>query len=914
MAIENRSNEDHTRMISKSIFVTNFHDETTSNDIWKVCQTYGTVVDVYIPNRRSKAGKRFSFVQFIRVDNVDRLVGNLFTLWIGQRIARVDIEGVPLHAWSRSTFYKIGSKWGEVMELEASNGDLFARKQLCIKTKQDDVPVAVHCSDDESVKGVEDNNAEASNLNNLEAESDSEAVSDTYVRDNADEQGSENESEVRNSGKDTSLSYPPGFTPEKSTHNNVDQEVQDAKHIQSHGRSEGCSSRILDDAEKLDDRFSSEDRGNGVKHKEGGSILELLDEMIKVGQSMRFSMDGCSKDMEKIIGLQGVHETISAIDVKFLWGNYIFDHILSKSLGNSGGILCTWDPNVFHKEHHIISDNFVALYGTWISNRMKLLVISMYASQSVSSKRMLWRYISSLITRWNGESMVMGDFNEVRRMEERWGSTFNAQGASVFNSFITSLGLIDVQLEGYSFTWAHPSASKMSKLDRFLVTDGDFMQKAKVRWAIEGDENSKFFHGIINRKRANLSVNGIMVDGEWVDEPNRVKDEFRIHFATRFQDLGNSRGRLNFNFPNRLNLEQVSDLESMVSRDEIRNAVWGCGENKSPGPDGFTFEFFRKFWTVVGPDFCTAVEWFFDHGSFFIGCNSSFIALIPKSLDPKVVSDYRPISLIGSLYKVVTKILAIRLSTIISDLILDVQTAFLPNRQILGGPFIINEILSRCKQKNQHAMVATKSLVLLLLVDFSLGHFLFTIAIEICQRRFLHYFHLGRALTWWNTLVQTQGRAAAIAQSWEDFKKLLMEEYCTDNEVEKLESEFWNHKMVGSDIDGYTIRFHELARLVPYMVTPKSQCVNRYIRGLAPEIKAHVTSSQPATIQGAVSVANRLTTDDIKDGIFKKKENAGNKKRSNNQNRNRGRGERNKRQRTGSNFALTTPDQGQGQR
>nr|GFC16443.1 hypothetical protein [Tanacetum cinerariifolium] len=48
----------------------------------------------------------------------------------------------------------------------------------------------------------------------------------------------------------------------------------------------------------------------------------------------------------------------------------------------------------------------------------------------------------------------------------------------------------------------------------------------------------------------------------------------------------------------------------------------------------------------------------------------------------------------------------------------------------------------------------------------------------------------GHALTWWNTLVQTRGRAAAIAQSWEDFKKLLMEEYCPDEEVEKLESEF----------------------------------------------------------------------------------------------------------------------------
>ncbi|GKF24742.1 hypothetical protein Tco_0077064 [Tanacetum coccineum] len=120
--------------------------------------------------------------------------------------------------------------------------------------------------------------------------------------------------------------------------------------------------------------------------------------------------------------------------------------------------------------------------------------------------------------------------------------------------------------------------------------------------------------------------------------------------------------------------------------------------------------------------------------------------------------------------------------------------------------------------------------------------------------------------------------------------------------------------MLGSNIDGYTARFHDLARLVPHMVTPESQHVNRYIRGLAPEIKPHVTSSEPATIQGVVSMANRLTTDGIKDGLFKKKENAKNKRRSNDQNRNRGRDERNKRQRTGRNFALTVLEQGQGQR
>nr|GEU95340.1 hypothetical protein [Tanacetum cinerariifolium] len=84
--------------------------------------------------------------------------------------------------------------------------------------------------------------------------------------------------------------------------------------------------------------------------------------------------------------------------------------------------------------------------------------------------------------------------------------------------------------------------------------------------------------------------------------------------------------------------------------------------------------------------------------------------------------------------------------------------------------------------------------------------------------------------------------------------------------------------MVGSDIDGYTARFHELARLVPHMVTPENKRVNHNIQGLAPEIKPHVTSSKPTSIQSTVSMANRLTTDGIKDEIFKKHENARNKK------------------------------------
>nr|GEU33284.1 hypothetical protein [Tanacetum cinerariifolium] len=581
-------------------------------------------------------------------------------------------------------------------------------------------------------------------------------------------------------------------------------------HASSPGKSIGCSSRILESSQKIDEHSHSEVTKKVVKKREGGSILELLEEMIKVGQTMGFSMDGCNKDLEKIIGSKAKKdwireltikhkvsfltlqetkmESILTLDIKLLWGNSNFDFIFSEALGNSGGILCAWDHNVFRKEHHTISDNFVALFGSWIPNQMKTMFISVYAPQAGSNKRILWSYLETLVNRWNGECVIMGDFNEVRRMEERWGSSFNVNDVRRFNNFIFNAGLVDFQLEGYSFTWAHHSATKMSKLDRFLVSHGfiscfpyisavcldrhlsdhrpillrevftdygatpfhlyhswfsfqgfdqmvshvwhsiclnyrndmirfkkklqilkkelhvfvtdmkkkqmgcvnelktnlsdidtildqvgisddillarteymnllldtkaavgrDYIQKAKIKWVVEGDENSKNFHGIVNRKRASLAVKGIMVDGDWVDDPSRVKNEFRDHFNSRFQDPGTCHGKLNFTFPNRLTSDQETELENPISKDEIRDAVWGCGENISPGPDGFTFEFFRKYWQVVGIDFCLAVEWFFDHASFAIGCYSSFIALISKSLDLKFVNDFRPINLIGA--------------------------------------------------------------------------------------------------------------------------------------------------------------------------------------------------------------------------------------------------------------------------
>ncbi|GJV65415.1 putative reverse transcriptase domain-containing protein [Tanacetum coccineum] len=164
---------------------------------------------------------------------------------------------------------------------------------------------------------------------------------------------------------------------------------------------------------------------------------------------------------------------------------------------------------------------------------------------------------------------------------------------------------------------------------------------------------------------------------------------------------------------------------------------------------------------------------------------------------------------------------------------------------------------------------------------------------------------VNKALTWWNTQVQARGREAAIGMSWNDFKALLVEEFCPSNEMEKLENEFWNHTMVGANHVAYTDRFHELAKLVPHLVTPESSRIKRYIHGLAPQIRGMLRATQPTTIQSAILTAGILTDEVVRCGTLTK----GNDKRKEMEESSRqgSTWKDNKKSKTGSGYVATFP-------
>ncbi|GKF62407.1 hypothetical protein Tco_0182461 [Tanacetum coccineum] len=94
--------------------------------------------------------------------------------------------------------------------------------------------------------------------------------------------------------------------------------------------------------------------------------------------------------------------------------------------------------------------------------------------------------------------------------------------------------------------------------------------------------------------------------------------------------------------------------------------------------------------------------------------------------------------------------------------------------------------------------------------------------------------------------------------------------------MQKLESELWNDAMVGASHATYTDRFHELARLVLHLVTPESRMIERYVYGLAPQIRGMVAATEPKTIQKDVHISGALTNEAVRNGSIKKVAKRGN--------------------------------------
>lgn len=123
--------------------------------------------------------------------------------------------------------------------------------------------------------------------------------------------------------------------------------------------------------------------------------------------------------------------------------------------------------------------------------------------------------------------------------------------------------------------------------------------------------------------------------------------------------------------------DQILSLSGPFSLEEILQVVLSCDGNNSPGLDGFNFAFIKAFWPLIKEEVGVLFDQFYVNGTLPKSFSYYFLALIPKVDCPFALGDFRPISLLRSLYKMVAKVLASRLSRVMDSLISDSQSAFI---------------------------------------------------------------------------------------------------------------------------------------------------------------------------------------------------------------------------------------------
>ncbi|GKB27910.1 aspartic peptidase, partial [Tanacetum coccineum] len=177
---------------------------------------------------------------------------------------------------------------------------------------------------------------------------------------------------------------------------------------------------------------------------------------------------------------------------------------------------------------------------------------------------------------------------------------------------------------------------------------------------------------------------------EWLD----VADTFVLHYKD-FLGISMACDVLNTDglFIKHISAGSRDQMVQIVTNEEIKAAMFSIGDDRAPGPDGFSSAFFKKSWDIVGNDICRAIRDFFVNGKLLKEINHTFLALIPKVSTPLRVTDYRPISCCNVLYKCISKILTNRIIDGIKEVISDNQSAFIPGRRISDNILITQELM-----------------------------------------------------------------------------------------------------------------------------------------------------------------------------------------------------------------------------
>lgn len=294
-----------------------------------------------------------------------------------------------------------------------------------------------------------------------------------------------------------------------------------------------------------------------------------------------------------------------------------------------------------------------------------------------------------------------------------------------------------------------------NELDLILIEKtARVIHNTKSRWYNEGEASTKYFFNLEKQKYVNSSMDKIELDdGTFVTERKKILAEQKKFYeqvytsnpAVTFTKINSSNERI-------LTQHEKMELETTFTHDEIYKALMSMETGKTPGTDGLGPAFYSIFWDKLGSPLGLAYNYAFRTGLLHSSARRGILSLIPKKgRNLLKVKNWRPITLLNTDYKILSKVIANRIKMFLPKLISTDQTGFMKGRNISTNIRKIIDIDDYCSQQEIDAIILS--------VDFE--RCFDTIEISSIDK-ILEYFNFGRNIRTWVKLLFKEMRVCTL--------------------------------------------------------------------------------------------------------------------------------------------------------
>ena len=245
------------------------------------------------------------------------------------------------------------------------------------------------------------------------------------------------------------------------------------------------------------------------------------------------------------------------------------------------------------------------------------------------------------------------------------------------------------------------------------------LKRSRAQYIEFGEKNTKLFLGLEKSRQGNSLLRSVFdKDDNLVEAPNLILSEISNFYNSLLNDdnyvpISEKIEQLNtfladFDHP-KIDENDKNRLDSHISFDELKVALADLNHDSSPGIDGLSPIFYLQFWEHLGEPLFSCYTESIKHKSLSLSQRRAIISLLPKSsdLDQKLLSNWRPISLTSTCYKIFSKVLANRLLTVIKKLIHPNQVGFIPGRAITQHLRLLDDVINLCNKERIPGIVVS---------------------------------------------------------------------------------------------------------------------------------------------------------------------------------------------------------------